>query len=40
MPPLNHSRCAGQIKIYVGGYHYFFDKTGALEDERAALTAG
>jgi ATP-binding cassette, subfamily F, member 3 len=31
---------AGQITPYVGGYEYFLEKTGALEDERAALTAG
>jgi ATP-binding cassette subfamily F protein 3 len=31
---------AGQIKPYVGGYDYFLEKTNALEDERAALTAG
>ncbi|MFN7139317.1 MAG: ABC-F family ATP-binding cassette domain-containing protein [Limisphaerales bacterium] len=30
---------AGKIKTYVGGYDYFLEKTGALEDERAALTA-
>jgi len=30
----------GKITSYVGGYDYFFEKTGALEDERAALTAG
>jgi ATP-binding cassette subfamily F protein 3 len=31
---------AGKIKSYVGGYDYFLEKTGALDDERAALTAG
>ena len=31
---------AGQIRPYVGGYDYFLEKTGALADERAALTAG
>jgi hypothetical protein len=31
---------AGKITSYVGGYDYFLDKTGALDDERAALTAG
>ncbi len=31
---------AGQITPYVGSYDYFLEKTGALEDERAALTAG
>jgi ATP-binding cassette subfamily F protein 3 len=31
---------AGKITAYVGGYDYFLEKTGALEDERAALTAG
>jgi ATP-binding cassette subfamily F protein 3 len=31
---------AGQIKPYVGGYDYFLEKTNALDDERAALTAG
>jgi ATP-binding cassette subfamily F protein 3 len=31
---------AGRITSYVGGYDYFLEKTGALDDERAALTAG
>ncbi|MEO7300111.1 MAG: ribosomal protection-like ABC-F family protein, partial [Verrucomicrobiota bacterium] len=31
---------AGKITSYVGGYDYFLEKTGALDDERAALTAG
>ena len=31
---------AGQITPYVGGYDYFLEKTNALDDERAALTAG
>src|SRR5436190_1507793 len=31
---------AGEAVPYVGGYDYFLEKTGALEDERAALTAG
>ena len=31
---------AGQVVPYVGGYDYFLDKTGALGDARAALTAG
>ena len=31
---------AGLITGYEGGYDYFLDKTGAIEDERAALTAG
>ncbi|HMJ88520.1 MAG TPA: ABC-F family ATP-binding cassette domain-containing protein [Candidatus Acidoferrum sp.] len=31
---------AGQITPYEGGYDYFLEKTGALDDERAALTAG
>ncbi len=31
---------AGQVTPYVGGYDYFLDKTGALDDARAALTAG
>ena len=32
---------AGKVAPYVGGYDYFLEKTaGALEDERAALTAG
>ncbi len=31
---------AGKITGYVGGYDYFLEKTGALDDERAALTAG
>ena len=30
----------GQITPYVGGYDYFLEKTDALDDERAALTAG
>jgi len=30
---------AGQIVPYVGGYDYFLEKTGAVEDARAALTA-
>jgi ATP-binding cassette subfamily F protein 3 len=30
---------AGKITPYVGGYDYFLEKTGALDDERAALTA-
>jgi ATP-binding cassette, subfamily F, member 3 len=30
---------AGQVVPYVGGYDYFLEKTGALEDARAALTA-
>jgi ATP-binding cassette subfamily F protein 3 len=31
---------AGQLMPYSGDYDYFLEKTGALEDERAALTAG
>ena len=31
---------AGQITPYVGGYDYFLEKTNALDNERAALTAG
>jgi ATP-binding cassette, subfamily F, member 3 len=31
---------AGQVTPYEGGYDYFLEKTGALDDERAALTAG
>jgi ATP-binding cassette subfamily F protein 3 len=31
---------AGQLTSYVGDYNYFLEKTSALEDERAALTAG
>ena len=31
---------AGKITSYVGGCDYFLEKTGALDDERAALTAG
>ena len=31
---------AGQVTPYVGGYEYFLEKTGALDDARAALTAG
>ena len=30
---------AGQITSYVGGYDYFLEKTGTVEDGRAALTA-
>jgi ATP-binding cassette subfamily F protein 3 len=30
---------AGQITTYAGGYEYFLEKTNALEDARAALTA-
>jgi ATP-binding cassette subfamily F protein 3 len=30
---------AGQITPYAGSYDYFLEKTGAIEDERAALTA-
>ena len=28
-----------EIVPYVGGYDYFLEKTGAMEDARAALTA-
>jgi len=31
---------AGQVTPYVGSYDYFLEKTGTLEDARAALTAG
>jgi ATP-binding cassette subfamily F protein 3 len=31
---------AGKVTPYSGGYDYFLEKTGALLDERAALTAG
>jgi ATP-binding cassette subfamily F protein 3 len=31
---------AGHVAPYPGGYDYFLEKTGALGDERAALTAG
>ena len=31
---------AGQITAYAGSYDYFLEKTGALDNERAALTAG
>ena len=31
---------AGNVTSYPGGYDYFLDKSGALADERAALTAG
>jgi ATP-binding cassette subfamily F protein 3 len=31
---------AGHVTPYSGGYDYFLEKTEALEDERAALTAG
>ena len=30
---------AGKVTPYAGGYDYFLEKTGALDDERAALTA-
>jgi ATP-binding cassette subfamily F protein 3 len=30
---------AGQITPYSGSYDYFLEKTGLLENERAALTA-
>jgi ATP-binding cassette subfamily F protein 3 len=30
----------GKVTPYPGGYDYFLEKTGALEDERAAITAG
>ena len=30
---------AGQLTPYVGGYDYFLEKTGTMEDMRAALTA-
>jgi ATP-binding cassette subfamily F protein 3 len=30
---------AGQVTTYAGGYDYFLEKTNALEDARAALTA-
>jgi ATP-binding cassette subfamily F protein 3 len=30
---------AGKITSYVGGYDYFTEKSGAVEDMRAALTA-
>jgi ATP-binding cassette, subfamily F, member 3 len=30
---------AGQLTSYVGGYDYFLEKTNAVEDMRAALTA-
>ena len=31
---------AGQVTPYADGYDYFLEKTGALDDARAALTAG
>ena len=31
---------AGTVSPYPGGYDYFLEKTNALDDERAALTAG
>ena len=31
---------AGQLLPFEGGYDYFLEKTGATENERAALTAG
>jgi ATP-binding cassette subfamily F protein 3 len=30
---------AGKVTPYTGGYDYFLEKTGAAEDDRAALTA-
>jgi ATP-binding cassette subfamily F protein 3 len=30
---------AGHVAPYPGGYDYFLEKSGALNDERAALTA-
>ena len=30
----------GRVTGYPGGYDYFLEKTGALDDERAAITAG
>jgi ATP-binding cassette subfamily F protein 3 len=30
----------GRVTPYVGGYDYFLEKTGTLDNERAALTAG
>ena len=30
----------GKVTPYVGGYEYFLEKTGSLENERGALTAG
>ena len=30
----------GEVAPYPGGYDYFLEKSGALDDERAALTAG
>jgi ATP-binding cassette subfamily F protein 3 len=30
---------AGTVRAYPGGYDYFLEKTGALDNERAALTA-
>lgn len=31
--------CGGEVFPYAGGYDYFLEKTGTLEDARAALTA-
>jgi ATP-binding cassette subfamily F protein 3 len=31
---------SGQVTPYVGGYEYFLEKTGTVDDPRAALTAG
>jgi ATP-binding cassette, subfamily F, member 3 len=31
---------AGEVVPYVSGYDYFLEKTGAIDDARAALTAG
>jgi hypothetical protein len=30
----------GKVTGYPGGYDYLLEKTGALDDERAAITAG
>ena len=30
----------GKVTSDPGGYDYFLEKTGALDDERAAITAG
>jgi ATP-binding cassette subfamily F protein 3 len=31
---------AGKVSAYFGGYDYFLEKSGAIGDERAAITAG
>ncbi len=38
--PKSSTSMLEKITSYVGGYDYFLKKTGALDDERVALTAG